>query len=98
MLKQRIRALERKLAKQLAIIEADAQVTEHIEEWEEAKRKNIDPPEPFDFYYKLTRSFGYFRETATTAQFYLLECWHERVIPDWWRLFEELVPFACKET
>ncbi len=92
MLKQRIRALERKFAHELAEIAADKAATEYVDEWEQAEQENQPVPDPFEFCYKLLRTVGYFQSTTGRVQVYLEECLIDRVVPDLSRLFRMLVP------
>ena len=89
--KQRIRALERKFAEELAQIEADELANEYVGECYRAKGEGKPMPEPFMFCMNAAKAKGYFRRTTHRALIYLEKCKKEGEMPDALRLVRKLL-------
>ncbi len=90
----RLRALEKKLARELA----ELAVTEHANrlanEWQDAIDEDRTPPGALDFARDVTLNGFYLPATLPRAINYLAECYYGKSLPDPGRLFRILLPWC----
>ena len=90
----RLRALERKLAPQLAEIAVTEHANKLANEWQDAVEEDRTPPDALDFARDLTLNGFYLPATLPRAINYLTGCYYRKTIPDPRRLFRILLPWC----
>ena len=97
-MRARIRALERKLAKQIAQIKVEPIVEEIVDQWpdrDNPEDKDKPAPDSLDLLDKLNAA-RIFLPTVTHAIGYLDQCWYDRIMPRKKHILNRLLPWLSR--
>ena len=88
----RLRALERKLARELAELTVEEHANELADQWQDAVENDREPPGALDFVQGLIRDRVYLPWMSRAIE-YLTGCYYGKTIPDPRRLVQTLLPW-----
>ena len=97
-MRARIRALERKLAKQIAQIKVEPIVEEIVDQWpdrDDPENEDVSAPDGLDLIAKL-KAARIFLPTVVNAIAYLDQCWHDRTTPKTKHILNRLLPWLSR--